>query len=365
MADNTTSAGSGDSKEVAKEATTIYQEVDSQATAAGVKRFPRNLEDQRECIRFSIRDRDDLNDVPSAIYLYTPTGFSLMDSGSYTPKSFGVMGGAALTAANVTGQTLGERGVVGGLMEAINTAGDAMLSGEGDVLGTAGVIATSQGWTGNAGSAALMKEGVALNPHQNILFDGTAMRSFNFNFKLIAKNAEDSELIRSIENTFRKYLYPEKGANQFVLKYPPYFQIQFLTSTMEINDTREKPKDEEGNETGEESKEPVFVENPYMPFLHLCYLKSLSATYNASTNAFHKGGAPTELDLNLSFDEAIQINRNTLYGDSDKYHGKRTAITSGAFNMIEEVGGDQIQSQIESANDSTSTPAGDNSGGPS
>lgn len=111
MADQTTSNNNAiTSKADAAEAVKIYNEVDSQAKADGVKRFPRNLEDQRECVRFSIRDRGDLNKVPSAIYLYTPQGFSLQDSGSYNPKAFGVMGGTALETSNVTGGTLGEGG---------------------------------------------------------------------------------------------------------------------------------------------------------------------------------------------------------------------------------------------------------------
>ena len=95
-----------------------------------------------------------------------------------------------------------------------------------------------------------------------------------------------------------------------------------------------------------------------MPFLHLCYLKSLTATYNSSSNAFHKGGAPTELDLNLSFDEAIQITRNNLYNEEGTvYHGKRTAIASGAFNMLEQAAGDAVESQLDGPSPATNLPS--------
>jgi hypothetical protein len=77
-----------------------------------------------------------------------------------------------------------------------------------------------------------------------------------------------------------------------------------------------------------------------LPYIDLCYLRNVSATYNSSTNAYHKGGQPVELDLSLSFDEAQQNVRENIYSDpgefsSANYHYKRTGLQSSGLDSTE------------------------------
>ena len=53
-----------------------------------------------------------------------------------------------------------------------------------------------------------------------------------------------------------------------------------------------------------------------MPQIMDCHLTNLSVTYNGTTNAFHKDGAPVETDLSMTFQEARAIVRQDLYGDN-------------------------------------------------
>jgi hypothetical protein len=56
-------------------------------------------------------------------------------------------------------------------------------------------------------------------------------------------------------------------------------------------------------------------ENKFLPFIQLSYLQSFTATYNASGNVFHPDGAPTEIDMALTFVEAKALTREDLYGN--------------------------------------------------
>jgi hypothetical protein len=131
---------------------------------------------------------------------------------------------------------------------------------------------------------------------------------------MVAEDEDEAKEIKNIENIFRKFLYPSRALHNMILKYPPYWQIQFMKS-----------------KKGED-----LTENTYLPFIDLCYLRNVSVTYNSSTNAFHPGGAPIELDLSLSFDEAQQNTREDLYTEKENYESaeytrQRAGIQSEAL----------------------------------
>ena len=57
--------------------------------------------------------------------------------------------------------------------------------------------------------------------------------------------------------------------------------------------------------------------------IHLSYLQGCTATYNASGNVFHPDGAPTEIDIALTFNEAKALTREDLYVDENDFHTTR------------------------------------------
>ena len=141
---------------------------------------------------------------------------------------------------------------------------------------------------------------MVVNPYTTQNFDGVTVRSFAFNFKLIPTSAEEAKDIHRIENQFRKYMYPkDRGAGS--LEYPPTFRIRFMVGERE---------------------------NKYLPRILQCYLTNMTASVNATGNAFHKnddlGASPTELDLNLTFQEVRAITRDDLYEDGLVYTDNRT-----------------------------------------
>ena len=246
-----------------------------------ILRYPLSLveKDNQELIRFRIVDRKTLEDQRS-IYLYSPPGLSIADSAGYTQADLGLLGGAIDSVGDMA---TGKKDVSEGNMIA-------------DLVSAATVGAGSK--LGAAGQAGMISGGIASNPYTNVQFTGTNLRSFSFSFKFVAESEDESEMVKNIENTFRKFLYPKKaGSSDFLLEYPPLFKIEFMKLA-----------------GGEASP------NKFMPFIQYCYLLSMTATFNSATNLFHRTGAPVELELQLTFQESKALKREDLYGAPEEYN---------------------------------------------
>ena len=123
-----------------------------------------------------------------------------------------------------------------------------------------------------------------LAPNTNTTFQSSNIRSYSFSFKLVSRSQKEAASIKSIVNTFRANMYPE--GNDVILSYPPVWEIRFYN---------------------EDSRE-----NAYLPKIYQTYLTSMTATFNASTNIFHRDGAPVETDVALSFQETKALTKNDI-----------------------------------------------------
>ena len=273
----------------------------------GILKYPLKIlnEEITELMRFSIKARDNLEEDKQTIYLYTPAGIASADSATYSTQDFGFTGALQQNMSTVAPLIKGDSG-------ASSSMKDTILANKEEFGGGLAIAAKDTlGW--GVLQKGMITAGRAKNANTNLAFDGVGMRSFTFSFKLVAESEKESEEIRKIENTFRKFLYTSNEKELgMVLKYPPYWSIQFMSH-----------------------RDGKVDENPYLPYIDLCYLRSVSATYNGSTNAYHKKGQPVELDLSLSFDEAQQNTREGLYKDplnfkTSTYHYERGGLESTA-----------------------------------
>lgn len=259
-------------------------------------RYPADLADHqgRTCVRFSIKDRNDLENARQSIWLYAPPGLSTADGVAYGQLDLGILAGVVSQIENE------------GIANALNR----------DNLESVGVAAGSAFAPDFLKGKSLFTTGNASNPFSVQQLAGTQPRSFNFTFKLVAHNDKESETCRLIENTFRKFMYPKMSASKLHLKYPPYFQIEFLTN-------------------GEA--------NEHLPFINLSLLQNMTATYNQSSNVYHmndgKGARPVEVDMSLTFIESRNMTRDDLYKDvsnidsasySYEYNGAGKAISTSS-----------------------------------
>ena len=228
-------------------------------------------------VEFSITSED--NEFHK-IHMFIPLAVSTSDGITYSSVNLGMAGAVAQTkfASQLAGQSSGLQG-------------QKSLGVSDFIANTTKGIKAAGGGAGTAATIFELKSGLVVNPYTTQNFDGVTIRSFAFNFKLIPTSAQESKDIHRIENQFRKYMYP-KNAGTGALKYPPTFRIRFMTGTKL---------------------------NQYMPRIIQCYLTNMVATANSTGNAFFKnddlGAPPTELDLNLTFQEVRAITRDDLYGE--------------------------------------------------
>ena len=250
-----------------------------------VLRYPSDMatgSEARECIRFCIVDRKTLNEKKQ-IYLYTPAGIAISDAAGYNQADLGLVGGVAESVADAVARGNDDSNLKGKTLTELISAATTKAAGK----------------AGTVGQAGMMAAGLASNPFTNVTFAGTNLRSFAFGFKLVASSQKESDDIRLIENTFRKFLYPKKAfSSDYLLEYPPLFKIEFLSINKEAANR-----------------------NSYMPMIQYSYLLNMTATFNSATNIFHRSGAPTELDLALTFQESKALRREDLYehGSEDNY----------------------------------------------
>ena len=223
-------------------------------------------------IRFTINQSKGTEKI--SIYLHQPPGITVSDGANYANFDMGILKGGFNMAMGLAKK--GTEGV-----------------SEADVFATALIakdkILSPGGQIENITSTSALKAGVATNPYTRTAYESTNIRGYNFSFKLVASNSEESSQAQAIERTFRKFLYP-KRAGSIALVYPPLFTIEFYSGG---------------------------IQNEYMPKIKPCYLTSLETTVNESTTAMHKDtGAPIEVNLGLTFQEERSLVRQDLY-DTD------------------------------------------------
>lgn len=249
--------------------------------------FPSNLrtlaDKSHSYITFEIIDQQ----APDfkKIHLYAPTGFNTADAASFGNVNLGEINALNKFASGGQDGFNQDEALVAGLKVIEKLGADA-----------------------NKGALAAQQKGIAFNPATALAFETMQLRTFNFEFKLVPESAEESETARRIENLFRKYMYPKKSG-AFTLKYPPKFRIKFMH--------------------GEQ-------ENKYMPMIHDSYLVALDATANPEGHATFSNGAPTAVDIKLTFQESRMLTQDLLYTESNydydynqRNNGSSTASTTG------------------------------------
>lgn len=147
--------------------------------------------------------------------------------------------------------------------------------GLGTLAGAAGLVKYGQG--------VFFAEGTALNPRMANIFDRVSFREFGFSYKMIARNAAESEQIRNIVRAFQTNMLPSYyGVSQSGFNYPREFQIEFS-----------KPL-----------QSTLFKFQP-------CILKNVTVNYNSDTGPafFEKTNEPLVVDISLQFQETKILTR--------------------------------------------------------
>jgi hypothetical protein len=223
--------------------------------------FPKDLTDEHYMLikvmnrTRASADNADQKRVWQTIVLPVPSNLKTDYSLNYEQASLGILGGKAAGRGSLTegsqdiGALLANKiGNIGSEV-GLGTSTDGSKRGASDMVDTATAIAgvagaallgkkLGGGMLGAAigagavgadqvGTAVMMKQGVAVNPHLAQVFKGVGLRDFNFSWNLVARDEGESLIINKLINTLKKYSHPAYFAGSYGFDYPMEFEVEF------------------------------------------------------------------------------------------------------------------------------------------
>ena len=140
-----------------------------------------------------------------------------------------------------------------------------------------------------AAEATKLATGKAANPYQAVFFQNPNLRTFSFNYKLFAKNQQESNNIREIIRAFKSAMLPTFDAGRTLFNYPKVFEIEFR-------------------------------HDEYLFEIGTSVLTSFDVKYHAQgTPSYFEGTkAPTDVDISLSFQELNILTADQVDGSGSE-----------------------------------------------
>ncbi|MEK9699122.1 MAG: hypothetical protein VW270_25315, partial [Candidatus Poseidoniales archaeon] len=141
------------------------------------------------------------------------------------------------------------------------TAGSALGGGVGGLLALGGTA-------GGVVAGVSVDTGLALNPHLAVVFQGVGFRTHAFQYKFVARNQVESDVIKNIIYAFKYAMLPSYTAGSLAFQYPDEFKIEFAESISE-----------------------------YLYDIGTCVLESVDVQYNGEGTPlfFESSGAPVSI----------------------------------------------------------------------
>ena len=216
-----------------------------------------------------------LNNKPSVNY-----------KADWADTDLGIIGGASkvfgeITAPlkKITAENLRSFSGALSIINNVRDAGNAAFNGMG---GAAAVLALKNvnevaGDLGDVRGFFEAGTGVAVNPYKAQLFKNMAFRTFSFDYVFLPRDEAEYESVQTIIKTFKQYMHPTLGKENFFMGYPAEFDITYF------------------------HKNGPNYENIFK--ISSCALTDLKVEYGGADFVTFKGmsGAPTEIAMSLSF----------------------------------------------------------------
>jgi hypothetical protein len=166
------------------------------------------------------------------IAMYMPEDLSTSYAAKWGGREFGPLASLGLSAAGAVMNATDE-GAAKRAAEQLKQQVPGMVKGAIPYIG-AGLAAAAMnnipGMGGNvqANDILASTRGEILNPNTEVLYQGPELRTFNLNFKMVARNEGESETIKKICNTFKKAALPS-GLSQTpnLISVPKIVKVTF------------------------------------------------------------------------------------------------------------------------------------------
>ena len=248
----------------------------------------------------------------NSIALYMPEDIAANYSQNWSGREFHPIAAAALRSS---GQMFGDVAAAakkGGLAGAsaaattgigtmVNSLTNQALGGIGGTMKslTAGAISNAINSSGFAGGLTpndvlASQGGQILNPNTEVLYQGPQLRNFAFNYKMVARNEQESKNIQQICQTFKRASLPraQGGGEKNLIGVPHIVKFTF------------KHKSEE---------------NKWIAQYKPCAIGSVNITYTPDgTWATYRDGSPVAIILQLQFQELKLIFEDDISADLTK-----------------------------------------------
>jgi hypothetical protein len=294
--------------------------------------YPLDLDDEHYMI-YNVVDRrrpsqknEGTTRILRSIILPIPANLGVEYSAGYSNESLGALG--AMAQGSMGGAELGAAGsdLSSFISEKVAAAKNAFKTDKSDaqvksgtvVAGVAAVVgatagagllggALAAGGIENIGTGLMQNEGIAINPHMAVVFQGVDFRTHSFQYKFIAKNQEESDRLKELINVMKENMLPEYkfGTERagFAFKYPNEFTIEFSSKL-----------------------------SPYLFDIGTSVMTGLSVNYNGEgiPTFFETTGAPVSIDITMSFQETRILTRNGF--DKTEYTTDQTPPTNVSGN---------------------------------
>lgn len=133
--------------------------------------------------------------------------------------------------------------------------------------------------------------GVKINPFREALFESIDYRTFNFKYRFFPKTEKESNNVKRIIDTFKIHMHPDLSASNLFYIYPSEFEIVYYYVNPVTNEN---------------------YENPYLYRIGNCALTDMAVEYGGDTFSTFENGAPTQINLTLTFRELEQLTKREM-----------------------------------------------------
>lgn len=249
----------------------------------------------------NISFRPKIKQIAQSIAIYMPdtvmTTFKHDYNAISATEALGDLGLASAIGGSITSSITNEfkrvpdKGMFKRVSDALGAG--ASSSGGTEFLGN---LSQLSGAVGNGFTdLALKSAGVSVNPQVELLYKGTANRTFVFEFRFQPRSAQESETIRQIIQTFKKFsspsIQPGQRGRYFIV--PGQFDITFKFQN---------------------------TTNKYLSQISTCVLSDVDINYSGAGQwASFNDGAPVEIALQLRFTEGEIITRELMNDDNNGF----------------------------------------------
>lgn len=216
------------------------------------------------------------------IALYMPEDISSSYTAKWGGREFGPLAGAGLALAGGV-MNAGDQASMKAAADNFTNAAKGIKEGALPYIGASLVskamnVIPGMGGGVTANDILASTRGEILNPNTEVLYQGPDLRNFTMNFKMVARNKNESDSILQICKTFKKASLPEgKNKATNLIDVPKMVKVRFKYGTSE---------------------------NKWIPKYKLAAIGNVNVNYTPDgTWATYEGGAPVAVTLQVQFME--------------------------------------------------------------